>query len=110
MDKGWLLKREALQVAKRCIQMIESELGVRLKLADPEFLQILGEYVGLLEQEDFQAQVACLYEHAGLQSPFQNQAQAVISTDVIQFAGKSFPKFKDNKEFKHLYRGQPVYA
>lgn len=112
MDKSWLLKREALQLAKQCIDTLQREMGVRLKLADPDFLGLLEDYVDLVEDPSFKDAVISLYQQADITPNFlQAQAKAEESSgDWVEYLGGSYPRFKDNKEFKSLYRGQPVYA
>jgi len=109
MDNSWVLKREALQLAKQCIATLQLQLGVRLKLANPDFLGLLGDFVDLLEDKDFERDVVELYNFAGLEPIFTVDAKA-DKTDLVEYLGRSYPRFKDSKEFKSLYRGQPVYA
>lgn len=114
MNKTWLLNREALNIAKQSIEIIEKEVGVRLKLADPDFLGLLGDYVGLLESTLLSDAVLKLYQCAGISEefqPFKSENLTIASKyDVIQFYGKTYPRYQNEKEFKHLYRGHPVYA
>jgi hypothetical protein len=110
MESSWVLKREAVLLAKECIATVQ-QLGVRLKLAHPEFLDLLGDYVDLLEDQTFKHNVTKLYAFAGLDPTFNVEPKrAEDPIELIEFLGKSYPRFKGNREFKSLYRGQPVYA
>ena len=44
-DLSWMLKPQAIRQAKECIRLVNEELGVRLKLSHPEFIQALHRYV-----------------------------------------------------------------
>ena len=111
MESSWVLKREAVLLAKECIATVQQQLGVRLKLAHPEFLDLLGDYVDLLEDQTFKHNVTKLYAFAGLDPTFNVEPKrAEDPIELIEFLGKSYPRFKGNREFKSLYRGQPVYA
>ena len=110
MDKSWLLNRAALHLAKQCILEVEESLGFRLKLADPEFLLLLGDYAELLDSPKLKLSVARLFKYADLPCTFQLDGEKPASADVIELSGRSFPRYKEGKEFKNLYRGQPVYA
>jgi hypothetical protein len=109
MDSSWVLKREAVQLAKECIATIQLQLGVRLKLSNPEFLALLGDYIDLWEDETYKKNVAKLYYLAGLE-PIFSVDSVPVKSELVEYLGRSYPRFKDNKEFKNLYRGQPVYA
>ena len=44
-DLSWMLKPQAIRQAKLCIQLVNDELGYRLKLSHPQFLQELHKCV-----------------------------------------------------------------
>lgn len=48
-DKSWILNPKAIHAAKFCIKIVEDELGVKLKLSHPNFLELLHEYCELTE-------------------------------------------------------------
>lgn len=43
-SKDWLLNAAAIKVARQCIKLVDEELGVRLTLSHPDFLELLEEY------------------------------------------------------------------
>lgn len=130
-NKDWLLNAAALKAAKSCIKEVEAELGVRLRLTHPEFLQMLNDYAELCDSASLNKKVMLLNRFAspeerqgsgavvpmnargGAEQPRQasNQtpAAAVQDEERITYMGKSYPRFKDGKEFKGLYRGKPQY-
>lgn len=111
MESSWVLKREAVQLAKECIAIVQQQLGVRLKLAHPEFLGLLGDYVDLLDDQAYKRKVTRLYAFAGLEPTFSVEPQREEDPiELVEYQGKAYPRFKGNREFKSLYRGQPVYA
>lgn len=129
-DKSWLLNPSAIRAAKACIEVTQQELGVKLKLSHPQFLEMLGEYVDLTESDSLKQAYAELAVFAGIQVSMEPAATKVVempithtaapqtstpaptaSTDeMVQYKGKSYRRFENGMEFKGLYRGQPRYA
>ena len=142
MDKSWLLNPKAIQAAKACIQQVDQELGVKLKLSHPDFLDLLYDYCELTDSEQLsrafkllvgmagaevkselikshaQAKVTPIHTHQQKSAPikanqdidFIEQPLPVAYDELIQYQGRNYPRWQDNKEFKGLYRGQPRYV
>ena len=49
---NWLMQREAIYAAKRCCKLIEQKLGLKLSLAHPAFVTMLGDYASLYDCEE----------------------------------------------------------
>ncbi len=134
MDRNWLLNPNAIKAAKSCIQLVESELGVKLKLSHPNFLDLLYDYCELTESEDLTRAFKLLVSMAGtevkkelVKSHTQNKVTPIkkfdetasiampieesnSSNETIEYNGRNYQRWKDGLEFKGLYRGQPRYA
>ena len=54
-SNDWLMKRDALHAARKCSRLIEQRLGLKLSLAHPAFLSMLGDYACLYDCDDIQA-------------------------------------------------------
>lgn len=130
-DKSWMLNAKAIARAKQCINLVESELGIRLKLSNPDFLELLISYAELNESESLQQGLNSLAEFAPpeLQDAMKNaikvQEPDTLTTtptsapenfsieggsELVSYRGKSYPRYRDGLEFKGLYRGQPNYS
>lgn len=48
----WLMQRDAIYAAKLCSKLIEEKLGLKLSLAHPAFMSMLGDYAGLYDCEE----------------------------------------------------------
>ena len=64
-DKAWLLNPKAIAAAKLCIKVVENELGVKLKLSHPDFVELLYEYCDLTESENLKRAFKILVSMAG---------------------------------------------
>ena len=53
-DKEWLLNANAIKKAKTCINLIESELDIRLKLTHPQFREMIKDYAELTDSRELQ--------------------------------------------------------
>lgn len=62
--KSWMLSAAAIKVAKECIKTVEGELGVRLSLTHPDFLQMLNDYSEMCECENLTRHVQALNRFA----------------------------------------------
>lgn len=51
-SNAWLMQRDAIYAAKLCSKLIEEKLGLRLSLAHPAFVSMLGDYAGLYDCEE----------------------------------------------------------
>lgn len=128
LDKSWLLNPAGIAAAKRCIHAVEQELGVRLKLSHPSFINMLSDYAELTQSEELQAALSALLSiapadgHKQVQqqskpkvfklmpeAPKQDGAKQDRSKETIEYMGKRYPRFHGDGEFTGLYRGQPHY-
>ncbi len=128
MDKSWMLNPQAIRYAKSCIEIVKNELGIKLKLSHPEFLQMLHEYVDMTESRELGIAYSKLISMAGpgtvlkglapseteniVPLPIQKQAngEQFSSNEMVKHNGKFYPKWRDGKELKGVYRGQPTYS
>jgi len=123
-DKSWMLNPKAIRHATECINIIKNIEGVRLKLSQPDFLRCLHSYVEKLGSRQLGDAYAKLLGMAGvgnvLHSIEAEPAHAVVAQasgesfahlgdEMIQLGTKNFPKFRNGREFKGLYRGIPRY-
>ena len=149
-EKSWLLNTKAIRAAKICINEVQSELGVRLTLTHPDFLNMLNEYSELCDSEHLTERVNRLNEFAlksdSAAENTQKQSQIVplnasvaaaasnaidhfnyrqkpkvqvgmtqmtvqieAEEEKIVFRGKTYPKYREGKVFKGLYRGKLHY-
>ena len=130
-DKSWLLNPSAIRVAKRCIKCVQEELGVKLRLSHPDFLQMLHEYVDLTDSPEMAEAYSELLGFVGVGSVIHNlrkkdaeeniipipqksvvNGEPVVETateEMVAYGGKYYPKFNEGKTFKGLYRGRPHY-
>lgn len=65
-DRSWLLKPQVIRVAKECIEIVKIEQGRKLLLADPEFMQILHEYVDISQSPRLRDAYSRLLAMAGV--------------------------------------------
>jgi hypothetical protein len=135
-DKSWLLKPSAIKAAKACLQLVQTELDIRLPLSHPDFLEMLNDYAELTESEELRSAVDQLNAMAGqgqsalalkktgtnndtvVQHPRSTVKRVVQNTkptdtidraELVVYNGKKYPRWSDDKEFNGLYRGQPRY-
>ena len=127
-DKSWLLNPAAIAAAKSCIQAIESELSIKLKLSHPQFEEMIQEYCeltdsatlisayqelkvfskGVVSMTESQQKVVTLKKSSTANSAYQ---KIEAEDDSIVFKGKTYSRFDEQGlEFKGLYRGQARYA
>ncbi|MFL0796908.1 MAG: hypothetical protein K6L73_05395 [Cellvibrionaceae bacterium] len=134
-DKSWLLNPAAIGAARKCIVIIEEELGIRLKLSHPQFLEMIKDYTILNESENLERAYLELaaFAHEGDKKnnkkpkgllkkahnivdiknpePASTKKQDSVAGDTVEYQGQKFPRFNDEgKQFQGLYRGQPRYA
>ena len=133
IDKSWMLNPQAIRHAKYCIEIVKNELGIKLKLSHPEFLRMLHEYAELNDSVHLQEAFDKLIKMAGPGFVYDEDAASSQKSNVhtlpsqrtagnvalgieedsdesIEFHGKVFPKWRDGKSFKGVYRGQPSYG
>jgi hypothetical protein len=126
-DKGWMLNPDAIKQARMCINIIQEELGVKLKLSHPEFLNMINDYVDLTESVELEMAYRNLLQFDGEGKgkktkktivPIKQDmplAKASVtsapreSEETINYKGKTYPKYCEGKTFKGLYRGQARY-
>lgn len=46
-DRSWMLNPKAIRNAKVCMNIVRDELGIKLPLSHPNFLELLKEYAEL---------------------------------------------------------------
>ena len=136
MDKSWLLNPTAVKAARRCIQMVDAELQVKLKLSHPDFLDLLYDYCELCDSDELTNAFNALISMAGAEvkselesnhpetnvtpirsefNPAQTPApqaneEFVDDAEMVEYRGRTFKRWKDGMEFQGLYRGQARYA
>ena len=132
-DKNWMLNPTAIAQARSCIAIIKNELGIKLRLSHPQFLQLIFEYIDLTDSEELAEAYNVLASYADSKLPTvklgsrkatvtsiaaksqpveinSQMSVAVDRTEMVEHRGKLYPKFSENGEFKGLYRGQARYG
>ena len=126
-QKSWLLDPTAIKAAKKCILLVQEELGVKLVLSHPEFLEMLKQYIELTDSEALEAAYHDLISFAGLNASHlepnakkkssivnsqvaNSQASRVDDEEYVVYRGKAYKRYHNGLEFKGLYRGQARYA
>ena len=121
-----MLSRDAIIAARRCVSLVEQELGIRLKLANPDFLELLVEYAELNDSAELAAAVEDLSRFAPMNLRRTPRVSAPTSHhngaedaslgragggagEVVEYGGREYPRFQDGREFQGIYRGRPVY-
>ena len=66
MDRSWMLNPQAIRYAKECVRLVQEELGIRLKLSHPDFVQMLHEYAELTGSRELGDAYAQLIALAGV--------------------------------------------
>lgn len=69
----WLMQRDAIYAAKLCSKLIEQKLGLKLSLAHPAFVSMLGDYAALYDCEE----ITDAYRHLASYAP-SPQATAML--------------------------------
>jgi len=140
MDRSWMLNPKAIRAAKECIMIVKKELGVKLTLSHPEFMEMLHEYVDLTDSAELGTAYSKLLSMAGVGNVVHNlkprkvvgsntaevleiaaisperEVRKVVGADLqhdvdfVEHGGKRYPKWRDGKQFKGIYRGQPTYV
>lgn len=117
-DRSWMLNPAAIGAAKKCINLVEEELGIKLKLSHPEFLSMIGEYAELTESGALSQAFEELAVFAGNQAPVLSKVvqmplaeRSQAAGDTVEYKGKEYPRYDEQgREFKGLYRGSARYA
>ena len=126
-DKSWLLNPTAINAAKNCILIVQKELGVKLILSHPEFLDMLKQYVELTDSKELESAFHDLISFAGFNAshlePNAKKKKTVVNSaektqkaarvddeEYIVYRGKAYKRFNNGLEFKGLYRGQARYS
>lgn len=63
-DKSWMLNAKAIAAARKCMCVVQSELGIKLKLSHPDFLELLVDYAELNESLELHKALAVLAQFA----------------------------------------------
>lgn len=95
-DKSWMLNAQAIAAAKKCISVVELELGIKLKLSHPDFLQLLVDYAELNDSADLQSALVELSEYAPANIQFDlthslSSPSNIISLETKSSVAKSIP-------------------
>jgi len=124
-DRSWMLNAEAIKAARACVDCVKKELDIKLTLSHPDFMTLLHEYVEMTDSKELGTAYARLLSHAGVGKTVrdlppekgrdQKHKKAVGSDnssaeELVEYGGKSYPKYRDGKKFTGVYRGQPRYA
>ena len=125
-----MLNPKAIAQARSCIAIVQAELGIKLKLSHPQFLELIVDYIELTDSHELANEYSALSSFANIPVPqkavISNQKVTAIETpltqakttpstslseeEMVEFRGKKYPKFTEDGEFKGLYRGQARYA
>jgi hypothetical protein len=135
-DRSWMLNPSAITAARNCIHFVQDELGVKLKLSHPQFIEMLQEYAELTDSEELNESLATLLQYADGDVPTLNsqkdkavarrdarpakaasQAQAQMAHnatgqgELVEHRGKFYPMYNaQGLKFQGLYRGQARYS
>ena len=71
-DLSWMLRPQAIRVAKQCIRIIEQENGVKLKLSQPDFLEEIHRFVDLDGSAQLTDAYTKLLAMGSMEGDFQN--------------------------------------
>ncbi len=71
-DRSWMLKPQAIRIAKECIEIVKSEQGIRLKLSQPDLMQQLHQLVDESDSRELGDAYARLLAMAGVGAVMQN--------------------------------------
>lgn len=130
-DRTWMINVDAVRIAKKCVQIVRDELGVKLLLSNPDFIHLLSEYAELTESKKLNEALSELLTFANdnVESAALNAKDATVvklrreshvvvesapapvalEDETIMLNGKAYQRWRNGKEFKGLYRGQPTY-
>ncbi len=129
MDRSWMLNPKAIRTAKECILIVKREKGIKLMLAHPEFMDELHVHVEGLNSHELSGHYALLLSMAGvgnvvkhIRKPvasapeYESELKAVagdapvLKDEMVEYQGRFYPRWKGEREFKSLYRGQALYV
>lgn len=122
-DKSWMLNPRAIRHANTCIGIIKEQLGLRLKLSQPDFLSRLHQYVDTINDTRLNEAYSSLLSMAGvgnLMTQLQAPAKAVVaqavgdrpaelSDEQITIDGQQYPRFRNGREIQGVVGGVPRY-
>jgi hypothetical protein len=136
-DKSWMLNPQAIRYAKECIFIVKNTLEIKLKLSHPNFIEMLVEYAELTDSNELQSSLGSLMEMAGpnygeniYPLPVRSEETATVTkikkdvkatqlinslsntatqSELVDYQGRQYNRYRDGKSFHGLYRGQPVY-
>jgi len=77
VDKSWMLNPKGIRAAKECINIVKKELGIKLTLADPEFMQVLHEYVDSTQSAELGHAYSRLLAMAGVGKVMQGLEEKI---------------------------------
>ena len=61
-DRSWMLNLSAINAARNCISIVQRELGVKLKLSHPQFIEMLNEYTELTDNKELKKSLSILLQ------------------------------------------------
>ncbi|PCK08236.1 MAG: hypothetical protein COA42_10220 [Alteromonadaceae bacterium] len=118
IDKSWMLNPQAIRYAKECIHLVRDELGVRLKLSHPDFLDMLHGYVVTKGSNSLKGAYGKLISMAGADAEYASEmasagVMGVTTKDVnelVSVEGVMYPRYRKGQEFRGVVQGQPRYS
>ena len=133
-DRSWMLNPTAISAARTCIQIVQQELDIKLKLSHPQFLELLQEYAELTDSPELDDALKSLLVLADKEVPtlkhealakraarpaasadremqHRTQPNDSSSEEFVEYRGKHYPKYNEQGlTFQGLYRGQARYS
>ena len=106
MDRSWMLNPQAIRYAKECVRLVQEELGIRLKLSHPDFVQMLHEYAELTASRELGDAYAQLISLAGVGnvvrglSPIEKEEAkktTVVNLVTKKIVGSSEPVYEQEE-------------
>lgn len=106
-QRKWLLDINIIRVARKCAELVEQEYDTRLPLAHSDFLGRMQAYAETSESTTLKRaarDLATLVKavEAGERNPENQQ-------EWVEYLGRKYPRWRDGREFRGVYRGAPVY-
>ena len=135
-DRTWLLTNNAALVcARRCIEIVRKEAGIKLTLADKDLLKKIGAISKNIDSITLDTHYRDLLNYAGIKVLDANEALHQLGEKLhdvgeklhdvgetlhdathnligkIEYHGKEYPRFDaQGREFKGVYRGAVRYG
>ena len=84
-NKDWLLNAAAIKVARQCIKLVDEELGIRLTLSHPDFLELLEQYSQLSDSSRLMGAVNELMSYSSRASAVSDKKKVVAINERSGF-------------------------